>query len=388
MAALPRPDSQSPATPCSMSRSPLPSKWAVCPTRLSQGAWPLAASAMASACAEGVISVGSACGCSGSCGCCSRLCARPGSASRSAASFRPSLAAPLRLDSAERAALPSSPKAWPRAPEASAGNPPMPSIAASNEEKPAAWSLEGGCVPRAERTPSMARCMALRASARCSIWLPEAATEKLDGRTFIGLLLLAAHLAQRQIAAAHLDDLAQAADPQLAGHQGLLRGLQADRQVGQHPRLQADGMLQAVHELVLVEHDLGLHGLVFLRAPARLHFLHIVLQLLHLRLRGLLRAQALLHRLARLVTLSRRGIDGHHQGIQGRHTGVSSLCSLSRWSRFGSAASPRHCPPSAAAMPEMLSSMEADSNMLCCRKAAMAGCRRIASSICGSEPAM
>src|SRR2546429_5348051 len=41
---------------------------------------------------------------------------------------------------------------------------------------------------------------------------------------------------------------------------------------------------------------------------------------------------------------------------------VSSLCSLSRWSRFGSAASPRHCPPSAAAMPEMLSSMEADSN--------------------------
>jgi len=70
----------------------------------------------------------------------------------------------------------------------------------------------------------------------------------------------------------------------------------------------------------------------------------------------------------RKIALAGRHVDGHLQGVvaSGAHIGA----------------------PRTSAMPATLAGSGAASNMFCCRKPSMAGCRRMASSNPGSEPLM
>ena len=129
--------------------------------------------------------------------------------------------------------------------------------------------------------------------------------------------MLASHLGQGKVTLARLHYFLQTAHTQFSGQQGLTRSVQSNVLIADDAGLQTNRMLQPLHELVLVVHDLWLHGKTLLRAPALLHLLRIALQLIHLSLRGLLGPLTLLQGRAGGITLSLGGFNGDIHGIQG-----------------------------------------------------------------------
>jgi hypothetical protein len=89
--------------------------------------------------------------------------------------------------------------------------------------------------------------------------------------------------------------------------------------VSHHTILDTRRVAQAVHELVMVVHHLGLHRGVGLHAPTRLGLSGVIFQLVELGTRRLLRSQHVLQRLARVVPLA--GGDFHSDGerVQAGH---------------------------------------------------------------------